>query len=617
MSDIIQLLPDSIANQIAAGEVVQRPASVLKELLENAIDAGSSDIKVIVKDAGKSMVQVIDNGKGMSENDARMCFERHATSKIRKSEDLFSIKTMGFRGEAMASIAAVGQVELKTRAAEDELGVFLQIDGSTLKKQEPVSCQVGTSVCVKNLFFNVPARRNFLKSNPVELRHLLDEFVRISLANTDTSFQLTQNDLEVYHLPASKLSQRIVNLFGKNYRQQLVACEEETTDIKVTGYIGKPEFAKKTRGEQFFFVNNRYIKNNYLNHAVSTAFEGLLQEKTYPFYVLFIEIDPKRIDINVHPTKTEIKFDDERTMYAIIRSVVKQALGTHNVTPALDFDQDTNFQNKTSKTLTYDNVLGSDYNYKQYKEASKESSNLAHWEKLFPNPKENKEFNLEADELPSKEVTLTFESAANQLDLSVDPEKQMVQRDSGQGIMQIHGRYILTQVKSGIILINQETAHERILYEKYIDALEKKCGTSQQYLFPQTIELSPSDFVLVMELAQEIKSLGFDFNVFGKNSIVINGGPAEVSNGNEKALFEGFIEQFKKNKNDLSLGTAENMARSIARRSCIKSGQKLSADEMSALIDQLFACKNPNYAPAGQLTFSVVSLESIANFFRK
>ena len=617
MSDIIQLLPDSIANQIAAGEVVQRPASVVKELLENAIDAGSSDIKVIIKDAGKSVIQVIDNGIGMSENDARMCFERHATSKIRKSEDLFAIKTLGFRGEAMASIAAVAQVELKTRVEGDELGVMLQIDGSTLKKQEPVSHPVGTSVSVKNLFFNVPARRNFLKSNPVELRHIVDEFVRISLANTDKSFQMIQNDLEVYHLPAGKLSQRIVNLFGKNYRQQLVACQEETMDVKITGYIGKPEFAKKTRGEQFFFVNNRYIKSNYLNHAVNTAFEGLLQENTYPFYVLFIQIDPKRIDINVHPTKTEIKFDDERTMYAIIRSVIRQALGTHNITPALDFGKDVNFQNEKAAKLNFNNVLGADYNYRQYQEASKESRNLKHWENLYPEPKETGEQKKEENETSSGEVTLTFESAANQMDLSVDPENQIPRREARQGIMQIHERYILTQVKSGIILIDQETAHERILYEKYLDALKKKSGASQQYLFPQSIELSPADFILVMELEQEIKSLGFDFNVFGKNSIVINGGPAEVSTGNEKALFEGFIEQFKKNKNDLSIGTVENMARSIARRSCIKSGQKLGSDEMTALIDQLFACENPNYSPAGQLTFSMVSLDKIANFFKK
>lgn len=617
MSDIIQLLPDSIANQIAAGEVVQRPSSVVKELLENAIDAGSMDIKVIVKDAGKSLIQVIDNGKGMSENDARMCFERHATSKIRRSEDLFAIKTMGFRGEAMASIAAIAQVEMKTKTEEDELGVMLQIEGSVLKKQEPASCLTGTSIAVKNLFYNVPARRNFLKSNPVELRHILDEFTRISLSHPDKSLQLIQNDLEVYHLPTGKLSQRIVNLFGKSYQQQLVTCEEETMDIRIAGYIGKPEFAKKTRGEQFFYVNGRYIKSNYLSHSVVTAYEGLIQDKTFPFYVLFITIDPKRIDINVHPTKTEIKFDDERTMYAIIRSTVKQALGTHNVTPALDFDQDTNFQTITAKNLTFDNVLGPDYHYTEFKKASKESSNLAHWEKLYGPDDKGRKF----PDLPEKEggtgMTLTFESAANQLDLSSQAEKRKVTPNGKQELMQIHDQYILTQVKSGIILIDQEMAHERILYEKYFQALNKKAATSQQYLFPQTLELTPADFILVMGLDKEIKSLGFDFNVFGKNSIVINGGPADAATGNEKALFEGIIEQFKKNKDELSIGTLENMARSIAKRSGIKPGQKLNNEEMSALIDKLFACANPNYSPDGRITFTLLGLDKIANFFNK
>ncbi len=617
MADIIQLLPDAIANQIAAGEVVQRPSSVLKELLENAIDAGAGNIKVIIKDAGKSLIQVIDDGKGMTENDARMCFERHATSKIRKSADLFSIDTMGFRGEAMASIAAVSQVELKTKTADEELGLCLTIEGSALKQQSPISCLPGTSVAVKNLFYNVPARRNFLKSNAVELRHLFDEFTRIALSHPGKSMQLIQNDMEVYHLPISKLSQRIVNLFAKNYQQQLVACEEETLDTKITGYIGKPEFSKKTRGEQFFFVNNRYIKSNYLNHAVMTAFEGLLAEKTHPFYVLFIKIDPARIDINVHPTKTEIKFDDERTMYAIIRSAVKQALGTHNVTPALDFDQDVNFQNVTSKGLTFDNVLGADYNQRQYQKAALESNNLSNWEKLYEPDSTDKSFDSLLENKDSQGFTLTFESAANQMDLSMSSENKSILPDAKHGLIQIHDQYILTQVKSGIILIDQEVAHERILYEKYLDALKKKGAASQQYLFPQTIEMTPADFILVMDLEAEIKSLGFDFNVFGKNSIVINGGPAEATTGNEKALFEGIIEQFKKNKDELSLDNAENMARSIAKRSGIRQGQKLNNEEMGALIDQLFACNNPNYSPDGGVTFTMLSLDKIANFFNK
>ncbi|MDN5204084.1 DNA mismatch repair endonuclease MutL [Fulvivirgaceae bacterium BMA10] len=618
MSDIIQLLPDSIANQIAAGEVVQRPASAVKELLENSIDAGSTNIKLIVKEAGKSLIQVIDNGAGMSENDARMSFERHATSKLRKSEDLFSIRTMGFRGEALASIAAISQVELKTKQDEEELGTLLQIDGSELKKHEAVSCKTGTSICVKNLFYNVPARRNFLKSNPVELKHIIDEFVRIALANPDIHLSFMQNDLEVYNLPPGKLSHRIVNIFGKNYKEQLATCEENTSHINIRGYIGKPEFAKKTRGEQFFFANNRFIKSSYLNHAVLNAYEGLLPENHHPFYVLFIEIDPKHIDINVHPTKTEIKFEDERTMYAIIRSAVKQALGTHNITPTLDFEQDANFQSITSSKLSYQNVISAKRDYEQFKKLPREKSNLANWEKLFDENKGWTSFESENQgEEPSKEITLTFESAANKISSSGSGTEKVSDFEEKSSITQIHHRYIMTQVKSGIMLIDQEVAHERILFEKFSKALENKSGASQQYLFPQTLELSPADYALVMELKEEIQSLGFVFNEFGKSTIVINGGPADITGTSEKELFEGLIEQFKKNKAELSLEVKENMARSIAKRSGIKAGQALTGGEMNALIDQLFACENPNYSPNGQLTFFILSLDKIANFFNK
>ena len=342
MADRIQLLPDSIANQIAAGEVVQRPASAVKELIENSIDAGATHIKLIVKEAGKALLQVIDDGHGMSPTDARMSLERHATSKIRKAEDLFTLHTMGFRGEALASIAAVAQVEIKTRMASDELGTLLVVEGSDVKRQEPTACEKGTSISVRNLFFNIPARRNFLKSNPVELRHIIEEFQRLALANPEISFSLIQTDELVYDLPQGKLSQRIINLFGKAYQQQMAACQEETDLVKVTGYVGKPAFAKKTRGEQFLFVNRRFIRSNYLHHAVMNAFEGLLGENSFPFYVLFMEIDPRHIDVNVHPTKTEIKFDDERAVYAVVRSAVRQAIGTHNLSPGLDFDADVN-----------------------------------------------------------------------------------------------------------------------------------------------------------------------------------------------------------------------------------------------------------------------------------
>lgn len=606
MPDIIRLLPDSLANQIAAGEVVQRPASAIKELLENAIDAGATEITIIVKDAGKTMMQVMDNGKGMSETDVRMSVERHATSKISKSEDLFSIRTMGFRGEALASVAAVSQLEIKTRQIGSELGTVLCIEASEVKKQEPVACETGTSICIKNLFYNVPARRNFLKSNGVEMKHIVEEFQRVALANPEVGFSLYQNDLETYILPAGKLSQRIVNIFGKNYKAQLAPCTEETTEIAVKGYLGKPEFAKKTRGEQFFFVNKRFIRSNYLNHAVMNAFEGLLPDGSYPFYVLFIEIDPVHVDINVHPTKTEIKFDDERSIYAIVRAAVRQALATHNITPALDFSADINLGSK----LNFNHANIKDKNYSQFRSASPlEKSNQEHWEKLFEEHPGRASF---PDDLTENEgnMTITFES-----NLNTENESQTMH--GNQAIFQLHNQYIVTQVKSGMMIVDQQAAHERILYEKYIRCLEHSKGVSQQSLFPQTISLNPGDHALVMDMEQELQALGFLVEPFGKNDIIIKGMPADLGAANERDIFEGLLEQFKRNKSELSVPRQENLARALARRTALKRGSRLKEEEMSGLIDQLFACAGPNYAPNGQATFYILELNRIENYFNK
>jgi DNA mismatch repair protein MutL len=450
MPDIIQLLPDSIANQIAAGEVVQRPASAVKELMENSIDAGAKNIRLIVKEAGKSLLQVIDDGRGMSETDARMSLERHATSKIRKAEDLFTLTTMGFRGEALASIAAVSQLEMKTRLNDDELGTLLSVESSEVKKQEPVACERGTSISVKNLFYNIPARRNFLKSNPVELKHIIDEFQRLALANADISFSLVQGDELVYDLPAGKLSQRIVNLFGKGYQEQLAPCQEETNLVKVMGYVGKPDFAKKTRGEQFLFVNKRFIRSNYLHHAVMSAFEGLLPENSFPFYVIFMEIDPKHIDVNVHPTKTEIKFDDERAVYAVVRSAVRQAIGSHNLTPGIDFNADVNIITKLSQASQSNEVY-----FEERFSSSLTRSNLQNWDKLFDD--ENPGLPSSRQEKTPDVHTLRFESAANrseQEDLSAEDKI----------LAQLHLRYIIKQVRSGMMIVDQQLAHERILF---------------------------------------------------------------------------------------------------------------------------------------------------------
>lgn len=613
MSNIIQLLPDAIANQIAAGEVVQRPASALKELLENAVDAGSSHIQVVIKDAGKQLIQVIDNGKGMSATDARMSFERHATSKIRSSQDLFTIRTFGFRGEALASIAAVAQVELKTRQAETELGTLIQIEGSEVKKQEPVAVPVGTSVAMKNLFFNVPARRNFLKSNPVEMRHLVDEFQRVALSYPEVAFSLFQQDLEVFSLPSGKLSQRIVSLFGKNYQGQLVPCNEETPHVNVKGYIGKPENSKKTRGEQFFFVNNRYIKSSYLHHAVSSAFEGLIQNDQYPFYVLFLDIDPVHIDINVHPTKTEIKFDDERTIYAVIRSAVKQALGAHHVMPALDFTLDVNYQENWTKNPDTKVQVDREYSYKTFNTPEFKKSSVSGWERLF-------EGNYTPQSSPSQNPDedheiLTFPSRA-----SSDESRLMIpsQETEATGTtFQVELSYIIAQMSTGLLIVDQQSAHERILYDRYLRQLQLSQGASQQCLFPPTVQLNAGDFALVMDMLPELYSLGFVVEEFGKDTVLIQGVPADVQVKNEKELFEGLLEQFKNFKNELSLDKRENLARSLSRRASIKKGQKLNSQEMETIVGQLFASQNPNYSPAGNKTFVKLDLNNIHSFFGK
>jgi DNA mismatch repair protein MutL len=600
MPDIIQLLPDSIANQIAAGEVVQRPASAVKELMENSLDAGATAIKLVVKDAGKSLIQVIDNGLGMSETDARMSLERHATSKIRTADDLFRLRTMGFRGEALASIAAVSQFELRTRQESQDLGTQIIVEGSELKSQAPVACEVGTSISVKNLFFNIPARRNFLKANPVEMRHIIEEFQRLALAHPPVAFALYHSDDLIYDLPPSKLSQRIVALFGKSFQGQLAACQEQTDLVKVTGYIGRPESARKTRGEQFIFVNQRFIKNNYLNHAVTSAFEGLLTENSFPFYVLFIEIDPKHIDVNVHPTKTEIKFDDERAVYAVVKASVKLALGTHNLAPAIDFHADINIVNKLSQNITNEQYFNEQFT------SSLNRSNLQNWEKLFDDvPVDSKLFQKSEPVVN----TLRFESSLNNNDGAEEKP------ESG-GLFQFQNRYLVRSAKSGLMIIDQQAAHERVLFERYTARLKGGSGNSQQSLFPQTITLSPADFALVMEIENELVSLGFRFEVFGKSAILVSGVPVGCG-ANEKELFEGLIEQFKINQSELELPLRDNLSMALARRTSVKNGQKLMMEEMQSIVEGLFACSKPNFSPDGRPTFFTFETSKIESYFTR
>ncbi len=614
MSDIIQLLPDSVANQIAAGEVVQRPASAVKELLENAIDAGADKIQLIVKDAGKALIQVIDNGCGMSITDARMCFERHATSKVRKAEDLFTIRTMGFRGEAMASIAAIAQVEMKTKRHEDEVGTLIQIEGASFIKQEPIGTSNGTSIAIKNLFYNTPARRSFLKSNAAEMRHIIDEFQRVALAKPHIAFSLNHDGVEIYRLPASALKQRVVHLFGNNYNERLIPVEEETTIINLKGFIGKPEFAKKSRGEQFFFVNDRFIKDAYLNHAVTKAYQELLANDNFPLYVLFIDIDPAKIDVNVHPTKTEIKYLDESSIYAIIHSAVKRSLGRFNISPTIDFNQETGFSNMITHKAPEDIVPPSisfnpDFNpFAQTNVAVKRQSySVGAASSMSPSKNWGSLYEISSHQLPE------------QASLAIDTQKEDELEPFQKQFMQLHHRYIVSQIKSGVMIIDQQAAHERILYERFLLHLEDRKGASQQSLFPQTVTLSPNDYELAKSLLDDIKSLGFEVREFGKNTLVIEGIPVDLGskNINETQLFEHLIEGFKNSQQELKLDRRDALARSMAKNSAIKAGTKLEQQEMNALIEELFACKTPNFGINGKLVVQTIGLQEIAQKFEK
>lgn len=606
MSDIIHLLPDALANQIAAGEVIQRPASAVKELVENSIDAGSTSVTLIVKDAGKTLLQVVDNGCGMSETDARMSFERHATSKIHSVDDLFAIRTKGFRGEALASVAAVAQVELKTRRQEDETGTEILIEGSEVKSQEPCSTPAGTSISVKNLFYNVPARRNFLRSNSAEMRHILEEFQRIALAHPDIFFSVFNNDIEIFHLKPGNLRQRITSVFGTNYNERIVPVNEQSGIVKITGFVGKPDFARKTRGEQYFFVNNRFIRNNYLNHAVFVNYDEMLPENSYPFFVLFIDIDPASIDINVHPTKQEIKFEDEKLVYGFVRAAVRHALAKYSVTPTLDFDQEDSFnqlqqqrfqqqqeRNFIPPTEPVPSAPRNDF----YSRPEKPST--AGWEQLY-------EVARKPDE---EEVTVL-----SRLSLPETEEEEILQKAQTQPI-QIHNRFILSQIKSGFIVIDQQAAHERILFEKYLRSLNQHVQGSQKQLFPKTVNFSPDDALLLRQILPEINALGFDVQEFGNDAFVVHGVPSDIEEGDEQEMLERLLENFKNNLTLLKFDRRQGLARSLAQQASIKAGRQLNVKEMQTLIDELFACEQPYTAPNKRNTFLTFDFDELEKRF--
>jgi len=593
MPDIIKLLPDSVANQIAAGEVIQRPASVVKELMENSVDAQSGSIKVIIKDSGRTLIQVIDDGSGMSETDARLSFERHATSKISSAQDLFAIRTKGFRGEALASIAAVSMVELRTRKAENDSGTLIILKGSKVETQEPCSCPTGSGFSVKNLFFNIPARRKFLKSDNTEMRHIITEFQKIVIAHPEIRFSLYHNENEIYSLGNGNVRQRIIGVFGKQINNDLINLETATTLINVKGFIGKPENARRTYGEQFFFVNNRFMKHPYFHKAVIEAYQNILPPEAIPSYFIFMEIDPASIDINIHPTKTEIKFEDERSIWQILMASVKEALGRFNIVPSLDFGDESlidipvissfkNIPDPPSIEIDprYDPFAGEERMSNQNRIIERfEKENNSGWEKLYTA--------LEREE----------------------PEPVKIERE--RKFFQIKNKYIVCPVKSGLMLIDQKRAHERILYEKFLENLNNNRSISQTELFPVNIELNPVDIFVLKEIEDDIRLLGFNFQFSGKNMISITGRPSEIGSADPVMMLEILLEEYKKTQSDPATGIREKVAAAMAGASAIPYGKILMKNEMEDLFDALFSCKAPNYSPKGKPVINILTLEEI------
>ncbi|MCX6244223.1 MAG: DNA mismatch repair endonuclease MutL [Bacteroidetes bacterium] len=616
MSDLIRLLPDSVANQIAAGEVIQRPASAVKELLENAVDAGATQIKLIIKDAGKSLIQVIDNGCGMSERDARMCFERHATSKIETANDLLSIHTLGFRGEALASVASIAQTELRSKRTEDEIGTSIIIEGSEFKGQSPVSTPDGTSISIKNLFFNVPARRNFLKSNTLELKYIVEEFLRVALVNPEIVFTFYNQERILHQVPASNLKQRLVALLGNNYNQRLIPVDQETGIVNIHGFIGKPEFAKKTRGEQYFFTNGRFIKNPYLHHAIENAFQQLIPKDAFPTYFIYMTVDPQTIDVNIHPTKTEINFQDIRSIYAILHAAIRQSIGKFNITPTLDFETEPSMEipplpeggTVRQPTITVD----PEYNPFEKKVRPqfeiplppRSKGNEEQWKGLY-DPLKDIHFKAgpEPQEEKSRQHVLADWDTEHEARGTILP-------------FQALNRYIVGATKSGVVIIDPQRARERIFYERLLSTLEQNRPPMQHQLHPQTIQLAPEDFELVMDMKESFFKAGFDYRSFGKNTIVVDAIPADCEEGNMTGLFESILEGLKSGTDDGKTKLQTRVILSLAKSMSASGRQKLQPKEMEALVEQLFACSVPDLAPDGKPILMLIGFDELNKKFK-
>lgn len=636
MADIIQLLPDHVANQIAAGEVVQRPASVVKELMENAIDAGATHISLIVKEAGKVLIQVVDNGKGMSTTDARLSFERHATSKIKTADDLFALSTKGFRGEALASIAAIAHVELKTKQENQDLGTQLKIEGSEVILQEPCATPKGSAIWVKNLFFNVPARRNFLKSNPVELRHVIDEFHRVAMVHCNIHFEMYSNGSEVFNLPISNMRQRLVNIFGGKTNEKLVPVTEETEIVKISGFVGKPDYSKKTRGEQFFFVNDRYVKSPYFHHAVIAAFDGLLKDKSFPSYYLYLSVDPKTIDINIHPTKTEVKFDNEQSLYAILRATIKHSLGQFNIAPVLDFQKDASMDipyEQTKKNISVPKIeVDRTFNPFAQESISAKASSIGttsnpakeksrtfvsnfktkkseQWESLYSGlntPTDTKDFSTE------ETSKMQFESSANTVQLF---EGQQNEPNKSLTVYQLQRKYLVSTIKSGLVVIHQNRAHQRVLYEDFRKQISLSNAVSQQLLFPLELSFSPTEIELLKSLETHLVHAGFGFQGFEVENVAINGIPTVVTESEVSIILEQLIADMQNELPDTGFSQIDTLAKSLAKSAAVKTGVVMETEAQKHLVNQLFACEEPNRAPNGKTTFVTVSVDELDKKF--
>ncbi len=615
MSDIIRLLPDSVANQIAAGEVIQRPASVIKELVENSIDAEAKEIHILITDAGRTCIQVIDDGKGMSETDARLSFERHATSKIREAADLFALTTMGFRGEALASIAAVAQVDLKTRSGKEELGTIISVSGSAVERQETISCPKGSNFSVKNLFFNVPARRKFLKSNQTELSNILTEFERIVLVHPDVAFTLHSNDAELFNLPASSLRQRIISVFGKKLNQQLLTVEVDTTLVKISGYVAKPDASRKKGAHQYFFVNGRYMRHPYFHRAVTEAYEKLVPVGEQVSYFLYLEVDPADIDVNIHPTKTEIKFENEVPIWQILAASIKESLGKFNEVPSIDFDMEgmPDIPAYDGSSALQPPKLNFDPNFNPFqKSGSTYSRPKVDWDNLYKGL-EKAERKTQAASLPDVE-----ESSA-----PVDPEPQQSTLYEAEAVaeksalqLQLKGKFILISVKSGLMIIDQQRAHVRVLFDQYLQQIKNHQGVAQGVLFPEILELPASEAAVLEEISDDLYAIGFDLSNLGGGSYAINGVPAGIEGLSPMQLIRSMVHTAMEKGSDVKEEVHNALALTLAKAAAIVYGQVLSNGEMTKLVDSLFACATPNYTPDGKKVLSVIKEEEIEKPFK-